>query len=337
MLSFLFAVLAVLLDQFFKHWIALTLVGGGEKIVIPGILNLIYVQNSGAAFSILPNSRWLLVGISFVAMIVLIMILLRYNEGFWGTLGLAAVLGGTVGNLLDRAFNGYVVDMFRVTFMNFAIFNVADIFITLGALTFCIYFIVSSFKTGGAEKDRQISTSGERVDRPSREAGRDNSRGNDRDSDQDYPQDDGIDYEQLFYEDEQPAPLSDMRYEPEHDDTVLYEPASVKNDRYGPAQDYDARYAAEPGYDARYNAEQPAPGADGYYGPETEQPIYYAETEQAADDYAGIAQEQGEVFTSALDALGALEIELSDADLPGDYDIDKLLKEYGFENDGNRD
>jgi len=147
MLCFVFAALVVALDQFFKHWIVLTLDIHDQMDLIPGVIGLTHIQNKGAAFSILQDQRWLLAGISFVAAIVIIFILLRYTEGFWGTLGLAAVLGGTVGNLIDRVFQGYVVDMFRPLFIDFAIFNIADIFLTLGFATFCIHFIVSTIKS----------------------------------------------------------------------------------------------------------------------------------------------------------------------------------------------
>jgi len=154
MLCFLFAALIVALDQFFKHWILRTLdVGEIGPEIIPGVLGLTLWENDGAMLNILSGQQWLLAGIALAAAIVLIMILLRYNEGFWGTLGLAAVLGGTVGNLADRIFNdGKVVDMFRTLFVNFPIFNIADIFITLGFLTFLIHFIALSFKSGTNER-----------------------------------------------------------------------------------------------------------------------------------------------------------------------------------------
>jgi len=153
MLCFVFAALVVILDQFFKRWVVITLSSGGEQVLIPNVFSLIYVENTGAAFSILADQRWLLASIAFVMAIVLIAILLRYTDGFWGTLGLASVLGGTIGNLIDRVFNGYVVDMFRWTlFFEFAIFNIADIFITLGVITFCIHFITLSYRTQSDEK-----------------------------------------------------------------------------------------------------------------------------------------------------------------------------------------
>ena len=152
MLCFIFAVLIVLLDQFIKRWILLTLALHESMELIPGVVGLTHVENTGAAFSILENQRWLLIGIAVVAALLLIAILLRYNDGFWSTLGLAAVLGGTLGNLADRVLLGYVVDIFELQFMNFAIFNIADIFITLGGITFLIHFIVSSLRPAKSEE-----------------------------------------------------------------------------------------------------------------------------------------------------------------------------------------
>ena len=142
-LSFVFAALVVLLDQLFKRLIIITLYAGGEIVLIPQVLGLIYVRNYGAAFGIFQDMRWPLAGVQLVLCILLALVLLRYNTGFWGKLGLAAFLGGGVGNLIDRVFRGYVVDMFELQFVNFAIFNIADIFITLGGITFFIHFLLS--------------------------------------------------------------------------------------------------------------------------------------------------------------------------------------------------
>ena len=149
MLCFLFSALIVALDQFFKQWVKRTLeIGEAGQELIPGVLGLTRWENDGAMLNILSGQQWLLAGIAFAASIVLIMILLRYNEGFWGTLGLAAVLGGAVGNLVDRVFNeGKVIDMFNTLFVDFPIFNIADVFITLGVITFLIHFIVISFSS----------------------------------------------------------------------------------------------------------------------------------------------------------------------------------------------
>lgn len=152
-LCFLFAALIVALDQFFKQWVVRAIdIGATGPEIIPGVLGLTHWENDGAMLNILSGQQWLLAGIALVAAVALVMILLRYNEGFWGTIGLTAVLGGTVGNLCDRVFNdGKVIDMFRTLFINFPIFNIADIFITLGFITFLVHFIVLTFKVGKSE------------------------------------------------------------------------------------------------------------------------------------------------------------------------------------------
>jgi len=160
MLCFLFAALIVALDQFFKHWVLRTLIiGEAGPEIIPGVLGLTRWENDGAMLNILSGQQWLLAAIAFVAAIALVMILLRYNEGFWGTIGLAAVLGGTVGNLIDRIVNeGRVIDMFRTLFISFPIFNIADIFITMGFITFLIHFIYLTAKTSKTEAPVPVST-----------------------------------------------------------------------------------------------------------------------------------------------------------------------------------
>ena len=162
MLCFLFAALIVALDQFFKQWILRTLdVGEIGPVVIPGLLGLTRWENDGAMLNILSGQQWLLAGIAFGAAIVLVMILLRYNEGFWGTIGLAAVLGGTIGNLADRIFNdGKVVDMFQTLPFRFPIFNIADIFITLGFMTFLVHFVIVTINTEKAEKAERVTNDG---------------------------------------------------------------------------------------------------------------------------------------------------------------------------------
>ena len=157
MLSFVFSALAVVIDQLFKRFITLALGAGGEEIVlIPGVIGLTYVHNYGAAFGIFSSMRWPLVAVKIVVCVLLVMIMLRYNGGFWGFLGFAAVLGGGIGNLIDRLFLGYVVDMFELYFVNFAIFNIADIFIVLGGITFCVYHI-ATYDTGNKDEKSTLS------------------------------------------------------------------------------------------------------------------------------------------------------------------------------------
>lgn len=151
MLYFIIAVVIVLADQAVKYLITIDLAAGEQIALIPGIIHLTYVENTGAAFSILSDMRWVLVAVSSVCSLVIIYILLKYKNKIevFGKLALACVLGGALGNLIDRAVLGYVVDIFETEFIRFAVFNVADCFITVGGIAFCIYYF---FHSGKKEK-----------------------------------------------------------------------------------------------------------------------------------------------------------------------------------------
>ncbi|OLA57591.1 MAG: signal peptidase II, partial [Firmicutes bacterium CAG:272_52_7] len=128
-------VISVALDQISKYIVVLKLKPVGTADFINGILGFSYVENTGAAFSILEAHTWLLALVSLVMSALLAWAL--FKPLFRHPLGrffLALVLAGAVGNLIDRALRGFVVDMFNVLFMNFAVFNVADICVVVGGI-----------------------------------------------------------------------------------------------------------------------------------------------------------------------------------------------------------
>ena len=141
----IYAILAAVLvavDQIVKH-LVMTSIGFGEHVpFIPYILELTYVENTGAAFSIFSKHTWALALVSLVMSAVLALALWKglFKHPF-GKLALTLLLAGAVGNLIDRAFRGYVVDMFNVLFMRFAVFNVADICVVLGGIAGGIYYL----------------------------------------------------------------------------------------------------------------------------------------------------------------------------------------------------
>ena len=105
-------------------------------------MDLSYVQNTGAAFSLFQEHTWVLAVVSLVVAVLLILALIKkIFTRPWGVISLAVVLAGAVGNLIDRVFLGFVTDMFQTTFMNFAVFNVADICVVLGGISLCVYVI----------------------------------------------------------------------------------------------------------------------------------------------------------------------------------------------------
>ena len=137
------AVLLVVADQAVKFAVRSNIDLGQSIPFIPHVLDLTYVQNTGAAFSILQQHTWLLTLTS--AVVVLIMCLLIVKGFFKNALGrwaAALVLAGGMGNLIDRVVFGAVTDMFRTTFMDFPIFNVADCCVTIGVPLLFLYVLL---------------------------------------------------------------------------------------------------------------------------------------------------------------------------------------------------
>ena len=133
-------------DQLFKSWIVHNIELGGEMELIPGLIRLTHIENTGAAFSSFSNMRWPLVAVTGVCIVLIVIYMFRTRLGKAVRIPLALVLGGAVGNLIDRVFAGYVVDMFEFEFVNYAVFNIADAFINIGAVLFVIFFLVKSHK-----------------------------------------------------------------------------------------------------------------------------------------------------------------------------------------------
>lgn len=130
------------LDQFVKYLVYTNIPLHGSVPFIPYLMELTYVRNTGAAFSIFSEYTWVLTLCSLILSIVLALAV--WNEFFshpFGRTALTLVLAGAVGNLIDRAFRGYVVDMFHTLFMEFAVFNVADICVVVGGIAASLYYV----------------------------------------------------------------------------------------------------------------------------------------------------------------------------------------------------
>lgn len=142
MLYALLAALLVAADQIVKVLIRTHIPLGSSLPFLPGFVELTYVRNTGAAFSIFSSHTWLLALISAVVSVAIAVILFRgvISHPF-GRLTLTVVLAGAVGNLIDRVLLGYVTDMFNFQFMHFAVFNVADICVVCGGIAFCVYYL----------------------------------------------------------------------------------------------------------------------------------------------------------------------------------------------------
>lgn len=139
-------ILAVLIaaDQAVKILVEANIPENGVVPLIPGVIGLTFCKNTGAAFSFLSDSYWLLLVLRIVMSIGVAFGLARYYRRMSRPLrlGLFLVLGGAIGNLIDQVLLGYVRDMFEFYFVKFAIFNVADIYITVGVtlVALCLLF-----------------------------------------------------------------------------------------------------------------------------------------------------------------------------------------------------
>lgn len=157
----LYAIIAAIIligDQWLKYWVTVNItLSTGEAALIPGVVKLVNIHNNGAAFGLLGDAayaRWLFLGVAALFIIVIIVVLAKhmFKSRFANWCAVLA-LAGAVGNCIDRALYGYVVDMFKVEFMDFAVFNVADIFLVLACFAFIIYLIVDIFKGGRSDDD----------------------------------------------------------------------------------------------------------------------------------------------------------------------------------------
>ncbi|MCL1820325.1 MAG: signal peptidase II [Oscillospiraceae bacterium] len=133
----------IALDSWVKNWTVANIKGTHGQDFIPGIVRLTYAENQGAAFGLFQNFRWIFVVLGIAVTVAVVVITIRERVKSPALLaGLTFIVGGTLGNLIDRALSGYVVDMFELEFMRFAIFNVADLALTIGGVLTCLYIIV---------------------------------------------------------------------------------------------------------------------------------------------------------------------------------------------------
>lgn len=144
---YILAVLIILLDQLTK-WLVATKMGIGESIPVwKGVFSITSHRNEGAAFGILQGQMWLFYAITVIVVIGVVYYLQRYGRrqallGF----ALALVLGGAIGNFLDRMFRGSVVDFFYFRIINYPIFNIADASLVVGVILILIHTLLDGRK-----------------------------------------------------------------------------------------------------------------------------------------------------------------------------------------------
>lgn len=134
-------VVAVLVgvDQLTKFLVLTNIKPVNAVPVIDGIIQFRYVENTGAAFSMLSDKTWLLS--LFTGLLILLLsvyLILGKHIGKLERVSLLLVIAGGLGNLIDRIFRGYVIDFIDYLFMNYAVYNFADILVTIGAVLLVI-------------------------------------------------------------------------------------------------------------------------------------------------------------------------------------------------------
>ena len=129
-------------DQLLKYWVVNHLEIGQSAVFLPGLVRLTRLHNTGAAWGSFSGSTALLTAVTAVLLIAVAWLVLK--KIIRHPLGLCAamlVLGGGIGNMIDRICRGYVVDMFDLEFMDYPIFNLADCFVVVGVILGAVYYL----------------------------------------------------------------------------------------------------------------------------------------------------------------------------------------------------
>lgn len=160
------ALLAVVLDQVTKILAVKYLMPVNTVPIIKSVLHLTYLENTGAAFGSLKNSRWVFLAVSTFAIIALVFYMFRFKpKNRVLSAGLAFIIGGGIGNMIDRIAKGYVVDFIDFRLVNFAVFNVADSFVCIGAALVIIYiFFFAEKEDKNAKNEKKESKNEENTD-----------------------------------------------------------------------------------------------------------------------------------------------------------------------------
>ena len=156
---------SVLVDQLTKLWTVAAL-GVGESVeFLPGVLRFTYIQNKGAAFGMLSDNRWVFMIVSSVAIIALFVYLWKFRpDSIWACTAISLIIGGGIGNMIDRVRLEYVIDM--IDFCAFPklwmwIFNFADACVCVGAGILFVWLIASMISEAKQEKAKKQEENGE--------------------------------------------------------------------------------------------------------------------------------------------------------------------------------
>ena len=151
----------IALDQISKVLVCAFLYGE-QLSLIPGILRFSYVENTGMAFGMLANHRWIFMLLSVIGIAAVAFYLYRYQKTTVGRIALSMIIGGGIGNMIDRIFRGFVVDF--IDFCAFPtlwawVFNIADSCVCVGAGLMALWMILDMIRESKEEKAKKASAS----------------------------------------------------------------------------------------------------------------------------------------------------------------------------------
>lgn len=157
------SLILVFLDQLTKYIVVQKIPVNDSIVVIPGFFSFSHVRNTGAAFGLFADQRWVFMLFTTVVLIVAVVLLLSGKvKNHWGIVSLSMIIGGGIGNMIDRVLWGEVIDFFAFNFWGyqFAVFNVADIFVCVGTFILAFYIFFSRDFDG----EKKIEESGNGMD-----------------------------------------------------------------------------------------------------------------------------------------------------------------------------
>lgn len=148
MLEIFIVVFIIAVDQITKYLAVARLKPEGSIPVIKGVFHLTYIENRGAAFGILQNQRWFFIILTIaISMGIAYYLITQSHISLLLRISLCMILGGAIGNLIDRIRFGYVVDMLHFSLIDYPVFNVADSFVVIGTILLAYYLLFLDVKT----------------------------------------------------------------------------------------------------------------------------------------------------------------------------------------------
>lgn len=134
----LLTLILICLDQWLKFWVSTNIVLNHSQHFIPGVMDLTNLHNYGAAWSMFQGQQLFFAIVTVIVIVGIGYCFWRFRNQHWILLALSLILAGAIGNFIDRLFQGYVVDMFEFLPVNFPVFNIADMCLTVGVILLII-------------------------------------------------------------------------------------------------------------------------------------------------------------------------------------------------------